>query len=247
MKRHDMDTLIKRTLEEQTKHMEISPQMSDRILREAKKEKERGSMKFFNKKVLVAAAIVCFSTVTAFAAAKLNGIQGESCTEFYDYAKVEQAEKKLGFDAKTVESFQNGYVFENGGRGTSEGIDENGNGMGKKYKNLTLAYKNDAGNLLALTIEKGSPVADAGEEVSEGYVSQLYKFVPPSYELTEEDKEKEAKGEVVISYGTEKVQENIVENYDWQEGDLYYSLTGFDCEFGEEGMKEMVKEIQAAK
>lgn len=248
MKHDNMDTLIKRALEEQTKHIEISPQMSERILREAKKEKERGSMKFFNKKVLVAAAIVCFSTVTAFAAAKLNGIEGHGYTESHNYHDIEKLEKKLGFDAKTVESFTNGYVFESCGRGESEGIDENGNGMGKKYKNLSLTYrKNEGDNFLALTIEQGSPVADAGEKVGNGYAKQTYKFVPPSYEKTEEDKEKEASGELAISVGSQEVEIKEMENYEWQEGDLYYSLTGADCNFGEAGMEEMVKEIQAAK
>ncbi len=245
MKYDDLDMYIKQTLAEQVKEINVSSHLSENILKEA--EKERGSMKFFHKKLLVAAAIVCFSTVTAFAAVKLQGIEGHSYTETHEYNDVEKLEKKLGFDAKTVESFHNGYVFVSGGRGESEGIGEDGNGMGKKYKNINLTYENEKGNLLSFMVEQGSPLVDAGEEETEGYIKQLYKFVPPSYELTEEDKAKEAAGEIVISYGSDKVEENVVENYLWHEGDLYYALIGFDCGFGEEGMKEMVKEIQASK
>ena len=82
-------------------------------------------------------------------------------------------------------------------------------------------------------------------EETEGYSTDTYKFFPVDYKLTEEDQEKEAAGELVISVGSEEVEIKQMEYYGWNDNGIYYSLVGFDCGFGEEAMEQMAAEIMA--
>lgn len=241
--RSEFDTLLKEALEERVKEIEPSEQMLENIRREAKeRRKETVSMKFGMKKV-VAVAAICLMSVTAYAATQMVGTVGHSSTDITAYEDLAKAEKKLGFDAKYVESFANGFTFANGGTGATQGMDENNNPVGEEYGTLTVCYKNDAGDTLTLRIEEGNPYVDAGEEAGNGYSVSKNKFVPPDYELTEEDKALRDAGELNIAFGSDEVELKTFEHYQWQDGGLYYSLGVFDCDLGEEALKAMAAEV----
>lgn len=82
-------------------------------------------------------------------------------------------------------------------------------------------------------------------ETTEGYSSNTFLFLPNEDALTEEYKAMQAAGEIFISYGTQEVQWNEMENYNWEDGGVYYSLTAADCGFGEDAMAAMAAEIMA--
>lgn len=247
MKRDELDAMIQHAMEKQTEHLHANPMMLERIKREAasRERKERISMKLFTAKRIAAVAVVCFASVTCYAAVHFSGIEAQTTVDITSYAQLEKAEEKVGFDMKTVESFSNGFTFVNGGTGEIYGQDENGNNIGDPYALMTLSYEKE-GKTLVVTAQDGDPYADAGQEVSEGYSSHLYKFVPEGYELTAEDKEKEESGELIISYGTDEVMESVMEVYSWKDGDLFYSMTADNCDLGEETMAQMAQEMQNA-
>ena len=124
--------------------------------------------------------------------------------------------------------------------------EKEGNPTEEQYAMLSIGYEKD-GKSAVLTAEDGNIYADAGQETPEGYSIQVYKFVPPDYTVTEEDKQREAAGEIVISYGSEEVEENVVENYFWQDAGVTYTLTVFDSDLGEAGMQQMVGEVMAGE
>ena len=136
-------------------------------------------------------------------------------------------------------------TFQYGGTGETQGQDENGNPMGKKYKTMTVSYADEAGNKVNLLIDGGSPYADAGVEETTGYSNDTFLFLPNEDALTEEYKVMQDAGEIYISYGTADVQWNEMENYSWEDNGVYYSLTASDCGFGEEVMAAMAAEIMA--
>lgn len=246
MKKDELDRVIAHALEERVSDLEASSGMLEQIRREAnQRRKESVSMKLFTPKRIAAVAILCFASVTCYAAVNLAGTVGHSNNHIQTYAKLEQGEETVGFDMKTIESFSNGFVFKNGGTGETYGVDEAGNPIGEAYQSLSVSYEKD-GKWLVVTAQNGDPNVDAGQSAWEGYSSQLYKFVPPDYQLTEEDLEREASGELVISYGSAEVEESQMENYFWQDGGLYYSMTAQDCQLGEEGMTQMVQELMAS-
>ena len=53
-------------------------------------------------------------------------------------------------------------------------------------------------------------------------------FVPPDYEPSDEEKEKEAAGELYISYGSSQVEHSSVQSMIWEEEERVYILTTMD-------------------
>ena len=248
MKRDELDAMIQYAMEKRTEHLNTDPMMLERIKREAasRERKERISMKLFTPKRIAVAAIVCFASVTCYAAVHFSGVESRTTIDITSYAQLEKAEEKVGFDMKTVEAFTNGFTFVNGGTGEMYGQDENGNNVGDPYALMTLSYEKE-GKTVVVTAQDGNPFTDAGEELQEGYSSHLYKFVPEGYELTAEDKEREMSGELIISYGTDEVLESVMEIYSWKDGDLFYSMTADNCNLGEGAMAQMAQEMQNAR
>lgn len=239
----EFDRQIKAALEERVKEIVPSPGMLEEIRKEAaKRGKENKMMKFGMKKIAVVAAVFLMS-VTAYAATQLKGVVSHSSNDIRDFAKLEQAEEKMGLDAKYVERFANGFAFRMGGVGEMQGLDEEEMPTGEAYGILNVDYADEKGREVTLTIEAGNPYADAGQAVTEGYLQTANKFVPPDYTLTEEDRAKQAAGELNIAYGAAEVEEKTFEEYRWQADGLYYSLGAFDCNLGEDVLRAMAEEI----
>jgi hypothetical protein len=239
------DETIKNALEKTAQNITPSPFMLTKIKAEAaeRKEKEKLSMKIFSAKKLVVLGAVAVMSVSCYAAAKMSSVvMSSSNNEITSYKDIGKYEKKLGFTPKYVDTFDNGYKFTNGGTGTTNGIDEDGNPVGEKYNTLALTYKNDNGRNVMLVIDGGNPYSENGEYTT-GYTDQTYKFVPPDYTLTDEDKKEQEEGKIEISYGSDEVEVKQAENYMWQDDGMNYSLTAFDCGFGEDGMKDMAQQI----
>lgn len=243
--RSDFDRWMKEALTEKVKDVEPSEQMLENIRKEAEeRRKETGFMKFDMKKI-VAVAAVCVMSVTAYAATQLASVSVGTTNNITSYGDLEKAEKKLDMDAKYVERFDNGFTFDRAGTGQEQGQDEEGNPVGNAYDVLTISYKNEEEQILHFTVQDGNSYVDAGQEACNGYTVSANKFVPPDYELTEEDKALQDAGELNIAYGSEKVELKIFEQYSWQDGGLYYTLGVFDCNLGEATMKDMAEQIMA--
>ena len=242
----DFDTMMRQALVEKVRDVEPSDNLLKKIRTEADgRRKENGFMKFNMKKMLTAAAVICALSVTCYAAGQLGSVVSSSTNNIRTFAGMEKAEKKLGFDAKYVETFANGMTFQYGGTGETYGQDEKGNTMGGKYKTMTVSYGDEKGNKMTLIIDGGSPYADAGVKMAKGYSKDTFLFLPNEDALTEEYQAMQDKGEIFISYGTETVEWAEMEDYSWEEDGVYYALSASDCGFGEEAMKQMAAEIMA--
>lgn len=242
----DFDTLMRQALEEKVRDVEPSDDLLKKIRTEAdERRKETGFMKFNMKKMVAAVAAICALSVTCYAAGQLGGVVSSGTPDIKTFAELEKAEKKLGFDAKFVETFENGMTFQYGGTGETQGQDEDGNPVGEKYQTMTVSYADEKGNKVSLLIDGGSPYADAGVETTEGYSSDTFLFLPNEDALTEEYKAMQDAGEIFISYGTRDVQWNEMENYSWEDDGVYYALVASDCGFGEAAMAAMAAEIMA--
>ena len=243
---NDFDRLMKEVLEAKVQGVEPSEQLLVNIRKEAdERRKENGFMKMNMKKMVTAAAVICALSVTCYAAGKLGSVVSHGTPNIETFAELEKAEKKLGFDAKFVETFANGMTFQRGGTGETYGMDEDGNETGKKYKTMSVSYADEKGNALGLVIDGGSPYVDAGVEMAKGYSCDTYLFLPDEDALTEEYQAMAEAGEIFISYGTEEEEWKVMENYSWEDAGVYYSLVASDGGFGEEAMAAMAAEIMA--
>ena len=241
----EFDGMMKQALYWKTECIEPSENLLQNVKTKIREQKKENGIMKKHMKQIIAVAAVCVLSVTCYAATQLSSVVSHGSPNIKTFAGLEKAEKKLGFDAKYVESFTNGMTFQRGGTGKTQGLDKDGNPMGKKYKTMTVTYGDEAGNSVSLNIDGGSPYADAGVEESKGYSSDTYMFVPPDYEVTEEDRAKEAAGELMISVGSEEVEIMQMEYYGWEDDGVSYSLVGFDCGFGEDAMMQMAEEVMA--
>ena len=228
---NDFDLLLTRALQNRAQDAHPDPYLYRKIQTEYHCRKEARKMKFRTKKIIAIAAALCLLTASCFAAVQYAIVEIHSSADITSYAALEGLEKELGFDAKHVESFSNGFGFERGAIGVTTHTD------GSETRLLTISYQNAQGGSISLQVE---PILS----VEEGYSTQVFKFVPPDYRPTAEDAAMEASGEIVLSYGSDEVENKTFESYAWQDGGLYYSLAGFDLDMGEEKLAAMAAEIK---
>ena len=113
---------------------------------------------------------------------------------------------------------------------TASAADENGEIL-REYKSFNLDYS-DGKNDVTLYVDPdadiiGVPNDEPALEIdgTDIYTFEtVFKFVPPDYELTEEDKEDQESGKYVFSYGSEKVETETMRQVMWQDGNITFTL-----------------------
>lgn len=222
-----------------------------------KEEKERKYMKRFSVKLVgVMCAVFVLSAMTVCAASSVLGgwVGGNIAgTRVANYQQMtEKLLPELDYSPRTVEEFTNGFEFVRGELGENQAMDDAGNRFGRVYKDLVLDYKNSDGVRLALYVGN----EPAGDEIAPGVVAtrevgdvlmeyreMQYLFVPPGYEVSEEDMAAEARGEMYISVGSSEVERQLNCGVQWTVDGVTYNLFGWDLELGAEAMLDMAEEL----
>lgn len=237
------DLLLRRSLRDTAAHLQPSEDMLLNIRREAdQRKKEKNDMTFRMKKLVAIAAALCLICMTCYAAVEIGNYESHSTTDIAEYDQLSAAEKEAGIEIKCVEAFSNGFKFERGGVNESSKSDKDGN-LVAEAKGINVAYTNDKGEHVALMVEPKSFYEKGNEEIPAGYSSDTYKFVPPDYQLTDEDKRMMEEGDFFVSYGSEEVEITETEFYYWEENGLVYGLLASGCGLGEAELAAMAREI----
>ena len=207
-----MEEQIRQALSRQAETVRVSSQDSQRMIRSVhrKIEEENRMRKWSAKKIVVVAAAVCvFGTITAVAAGKIAGIASYSSWNdaVYQYSKVADMEKEVGFEAKIPEAFANGYGF------TSDDAPLTGDST-FTHGDCTLYFS-----------------------VRENL------FVPPDYQVSEEEQALSDAGKLNIGYGTSEVQRNRSQTIYWEDGGVFYTIISFDNTMTAEEFAGMAGEI----
>ena len=225
--------------------------MVNKRIESASTERMLIPMKSKKKIALIAIAATLVMGITVFAASGLVTSWFSSSSGIPDYDSLpsaEQVKKDIGRDAVLIESFENGYTFDNGSIINNNLTDENKNSV-EKFKSVMFRYEKD-GDMVNFSQDKydsnmetvGSVVATVnGVDVL--YHSYTNKLVPSDYKMTDEDKKAEANGELVFSYGSSKVEIKEVQSVLWAEDGIHYSLMQIDGKLSDEDLAEMAKEI----
>lgn len=234
---------------------ELKQKIDDQIKEQSKKEKYR--MKKMNKKkiVIVAFAACLFVSANVFAAGKIQSLVGGTNKNdiVRDFSKLEQQEKKLGYDVKVIKDFSNGYSFDKMSVDTVKALDEAGNQVAE-YKEMHITYQKD-GKDMSLNICKEIPSDEKQTPtdtrqingITMEYNLDTYKFVPEDYQLTEEDNANLEKPHYYISEGSEEVIINQVSSLSWVDEGVNYSLQQFDTELSIDELADMASEIIESK
>lgn len=192
------------------------------------------------KKALILAAALCAAFAVAAAAYTTIVASMTSSSTNGEYTRFDQlskAEKKADLDINAVESFDNGYSFKEMSISHNKDEDENGNTI-RQYKGIDIWYTKGSSPdifLSALPQRAGAAEADrAADDIADidgitvSYYSDTYKFVPPDYELTAEDRVNEQKDNYFISYGSSKVEIQQIATAIWVQDGVVYTLSAND-------------------
>ena len=198
----------------------------------AEREETNMSRSMGIRKIVVAAAVVAAFGVTAIAAMKAAGL--ESHTDLrdavYSVSEIQELSDDEDFGVKYIDEFSNGYKFEVGYPSVGKATDADGNTI-KEYTSFAVEYKNGDSEIVFFT-EPNSDVVDMPTDCETVDVDgttvytmeDTYKFVPPDYEMTEQDKEDEASGKYIFSYGTDEVEIQNVKQVMWKEGSVICTI-----------------------
>lgn len=204
------------------------------------------------RKVLIFALAACLLlSTTAFAAGGyIAGWFSGSLKEYEVLPSPEQFVEDVGYEPVLLERFANGFVYEKGNVTNTDVVDED-KGPVESFRSATFSYGRD-GETVYFSQEKfKSELVEIGEviEVLDGvelrYSSYVNTIVPADYQLSEAEKEAEARGEVVFTYGSDTVQTMEVKSLQWVVGDIHYMLMQMGGSLHAEDLVDMAKEILA--
>lgn len=247
---------IKKTLSNISNQVEASDQLRLRVNYAVKQQthKEDFLMKkrFSLKSVAIMVAILCLTTVTVFAATQVSGYISTSSSKptYTSFPTEKVLQKDLGFVPNSVEKFSNAYTFKEAVIGNTTPVDENGKKM-DNYKFISYTYVSDKGEKVNLYVNKQLPGETSDSKAAKtdykgitlSYSSQKYRFVPPDYKLTEEDKKAQKSGEIEFSYGSDEVENSIFQSVVWTDKGISYNLMASDSNLQQADLITMAKEI----
>lgn len=256
-----LEKRLKETLERKAEEVCADALAERRIHAEVcRKIEEAEYMKHSNKAkkaAFAAAAAICIlGSITAFALGKAASVSSHSSSqeEITVFADAKAMQNSLDREVKTVEAFSNGYKFRSAVPRYDEFYDEKGNPM-EKETTVSFTYEKEgmeditfSGDRISLG-ETALPDAvfklEDGTELS--YHTIVNKFVPPDYEITEEEKKLQEEGKLNVGYGSAEVEIINSESISWQQNGVYYSLFKFGDDLGADGMASMAKEIAESR
>ena len=248
---------IKLALLQGTDEIEPSAGLFDKIKKdiyekeyeETIKSKASGSKKVRRLTVLVA-SLVLLCSLTVLGVTMGKSWIGHTSPKYKTFPSQEKIFKDVGFIPKYTESLPGGFEYANGGIGGSKLFDDAGNIL-TETKDVSLGYKRGESRLnLSITqVEerfldnKESQLVGDSNGINLYHYQQSYKFVPPNYELTEEDKKAMETGELEISYGVSEISICNSQSLSWYEEGLQYMIIGSDYDFTVEEMVDIAKFI----
>lgn len=202
------------------------------------------------KKVIITAAAVMAIGVTAVAAGKVASITGHSYLDdmVYSIEEIQAESDKENFDVKYPETL-GGYAFEKGLVGEGDATDEEDNKI-RDYNFLNLDYVNGDKHA-SLYVEPIADITDMPEDkpcvdidgTTVYTIEQVFKFVPPDYEKTEQDIKDEEAGKLVFSYGTEDVEVKTMRQVTWEDGNLVFDIIAGDDTVDMDTLVDMAEDM----
>lgn len=236
---NNFDEYLKNKLRESVENSAPSLYLKNKIDLKIKSTEEKGEFKMKKRFVLVAAAALVLS-VGVFAAGKITGSISSS-TSYYNYTNytdLAKAEKKAGFDAYAPESLGE-YKFDGITMDNIADIDDAGTKLNKR-KAIDVDYKNDAGDIVMLSIDKRP---DNSKTVNEQfyhemrdikgvkvYYSRLESvFLPDEKDATEEELERSEMDPFFnLAFGSDKREESASKHLIFDYKGIEYSLMAGD-------------------
>lgn len=222
----------------------------ERIIKKIQRSKER---KYMSKKKIMAIAAAAVVACGAAVYAASNGIitswysSSGSAPEFKTLPTEEKCVKDCGFVPILIDEFSNGYSFKAGHIVKNE-LRDDSDKTAEKFNSFSFTYEKDGEKIYFDQDKYESETATEGDVANNVngtdiyYYSYVNKFVPADYKLTDEDKKAEANGELVFSYGSDKVEIVTISSAIWKNDNIHYSLMQMGGDLTKEQLVDMAKE-----
>lgn len=265
MRKQETERIISEWFQEEADQIPVPSDLKAGIDRRIQLAGRSRKMKLFSAKkiVITAAAVALLGSITAVAAGQIAFRESHSTItdQVNDYGKIDEVRQEAGFDFPSLETFSNGFSFQFALPIDSSDYDEEGNVLAS-YKTVGLTYS-DGAQEVSFYIDQASAASaeDSDAALDPGIrpvwsgekagipmtVTQtVYKFVPPDYEMTEEDLQLQASGDVVYSYGSTEVITQTSYDCSFVYGGLSYTAMGFDLTLQPEELADMAAELISA-
>ena len=213
-------------------------------------KKEYGTMS--KKKIcLIAAAAVLVMGFSVYAGSGIVSSWHSGSSSKPDYKQLpteEQCIEDIGYAPVLIEEFENGYEF-SGGHIVSNSLNDDNNNAIEKFKSISAEYSKDDDEVILSAMKYETKQPQEGDIIGSFngcdlyYINYTNKFVPPGYEMTEEDKKAQETGEIVFSVGSNEVNISEVQGLSWEVDGIHYNLTQIDGDLDKDGLVEMAEEI----
>ncbi len=201
--------------------------------------------------VLIAAVAALMAGTAVFAAtghiANLTG-SSSSKADYTSLPTADQMVREVGYEPVLINIFENGYRFDSGNIVKTKLKDDSENVV-EKSKSLSFEYKKGGDTVEFTQMKCRSQLDLPGTVITTADDTDLYyshytnKFVPEDYQMTAQDKQDEASGKVVFSYGSSKVEKSEVQSVTWKKDGVQYQLLQMDGMLSSEELAAMAEEV----
>ena len=209
--------------------------------------------KLWTKRFVAVAAVAALVVTGAFAAGGMGGIFSQGWSNQRLDLSSTQAHLADAGVALTLPDKIGEYTFSYGS--DVDTTARNGVGETEKIAEVDATYTKDGAELnlsahKSYTVfsedEKKNPVPATTTEVNGvtlTYRDAHYRFVPDDYEKSDEEKQQEKNGELVISYGSDEVEDKTFQSVLWEQDGATYLISGFDTGLDAQAMFGMAAEF----
>lgn len=209
--------------------------------------------KLWMKRFVAVAAVAALAVTGAFAAGGMGVIFSQGWSDQrLDLSSTQEHLADAGV-ALTLPDKIGEYTFSYGS--DVDTTARNGVGETEKIAEVDATYTKDGVELnlsahKSYTVfsecEKKNPVPATTAEVNGvtlTYRDAHYRFVPDDYEKSDEEKQQEKNGELVISCGSDEVEDKMFQSVLWEQDGVTYLISGFDTGLDAQAMFSMAAEF----
>ena len=203
----------------------------------------------WSKRFVAVAAVAAIAVTGAFAAGGMGGIFSKGWSDQRLDLSSTQAHLADAGVALTLPDKIGEYTFSYGS--DVDTTARNDMGETEKVSEVDATYTKDGAELnlsahKSYTVftedEMENPVPATTAEVNG--VTLNYRFVPDDYEKSDEEKQQEKSGELVISYyGSDEVEDKMFQSVLWEQDGVTYLISGFDTGLDAQTMFDMAAEL----
>ena len=244
---------IKTVLNYKIDNLEVSDYSLEKIRKRVNCNigKESYMKKFDIKKiVIILSAIFVIGGVTVIAGNSISYTVSSISDKdsIYNYNGISNLSKELGFDIKVPKKFSNGYIFDC----ITPVYTNNNENKDEKWVSVSVDYINNKDEIVFLDVSNNlNDFINSSKKdnifnynnIDIIYSNDKYMFVPEDYQISEEEAELKEKGELNISFGSDKVEYRNIQTAYFIKNNIQYIITDLDEKLQKDDIIEMVKEV----